>query len=102
VNGTRPSVPAKHDFRISAGKLTRSVMSTLRAVNPSQAATTFVPIQSIVNRSISPRRFFAVLVGIFAGLGLLLASLGIYGVISYMVTRQTQEIGVRMALGKLE
>jgi ABC-type antimicrobial peptide transport system permease subunit len=52
-----------------------------------------------VDHANSPRRFFAVLVGIFAGLGLFLASLGIYGVISYSVTRQTQEIGIRMALG---
>lgn len=79
--------------------LAPSVMSTLRAVNPSQAATTFVPLQSIVDRSISPRRFFATLVGMFALLGLVLAALGIYGVISYSVTRQTQEIGIRMALG---
>ena len=56
-------------------------------------------MQSIVDHAVSPRRFFVLLVGIFAGLGLLLASLGIYGVISYSVTRQTQEIGIRMALG---
>jgi len=79
--------------------LAPSVMSTLRSMNPGQPATTFRTLDSVVDHSTSPRRFFAVLVGIFAGLGLLLASLGIYGVISYTVTRQTQEIGVRMALG---
>jgi ABC-type antimicrobial peptide transport system permease subunit len=52
-----------------------------------------------VDHATSPRRFFVLLVGTFACLGLLLASLGIYGVISYSVTRQTQEIGIRMALG---
>ena len=52
-----------------------------------------------MDHATSPRRFFVLLVGIFAGLGLLLASLGIYGVISYSVTRQTQEIGIRMAVG---
>jgi predicted permease len=79
--------------------LASSLMRTLRAYNPEQPAAEFRPIRSIVDHAVSPRRFFAMLVGIFAGLGLLLASLGIYGVISYSVTRQTQEIGIRMALG---
>ncbi len=79
--------------------LTNSVMSTLRAMNPGQPATEFRPLRGLVDHAVSPRRFFVLLVGFFAGLGLLLAMLGIYGVISYSVTRQTQEIGIRMALG---
>ena len=53
----------------------------------------------LVNRANSPRRFLMLLVATVAGLGLLLAALGIYGVISYSVTWKTQEIGVRMGLG---
>jgi ABC-type antimicrobial peptide transport system permease subunit len=71
----------------------------LREANPKQTAAEFKPIQMLVDHANSPRRFFMMLVGTFAGLGLLLAALGIYGVISYSVTRQTQEIGIRMALG---
>lgn len=83
----------------SPDSLAMGVMKTLREVNPGQSATEFRPIQGLVDHATSPRRFFVLLVGVFAGLGLLLASLGIYGVISYSVTRQTQEIGIRMALG---
>jgi predicted permease len=72
---------------------------TLREIHPQQPVTDFRPLQHIVDRSVSPRRFFVTLVACFAGLGLILAALGIYGVISYMVTRQKQEIGIRMALG---
>jgi len=85
--------------RISPASLASSVMRVLREINSGQSASEFMPIQSLVDHSTSPRRFFALLVAVFAGLGLLLASLGIFGVISYSVTRQTREIGIKMALG---
>jgi predicted permease len=79
--------------------LAASVLHALRELNPKQPAAEFRPIRAIVDRAVSPRRFFMLLVAAFAGLGLVLATLGIYGVISYSVTRQTPEIGIRMALG---
>ncbi len=85
--------------KLPPAALARSVMLTVRRINPGQPATEFKSVQTLVDHATSPRRFFVVLVGVFAGLGLLLASLGIYGVISYSVTRQRPEIGVRMALG---
>jgi predicted permease len=79
--------------------LAASVLRRLRELNPKQPAAEFRPVQTIVDRAVSPRRFFMLLVAAFAGLGLLLAALGIYGVISYSVTQQAQAIGIRMALG---
>ena len=79
--------------------LAASVLHALRELSPNQPAAEFRTIRSIVDRAVSPRRFFMILVAAFAGLGLVLATLGIYGVISYSVTRQRPEIGIRMALG---
>jgi predicted permease len=85
--------------RVSPESVASSVLATLRSLNPAQPASEFRPLQSLVDHSVSPRRFFVLLVTIFAMLGVVLAALGIYGVISYSVTQKTQEIGVRMALG---
>jgi putative ABC transport system permease protein len=82
----------------SAG-LASSVRHAVQQVDPQQPVTGFRSLEEILGDSIALPRFRTVLLGMFAGLAALLAAMGLYGVMSYTVTQQTQEIGIRLALG---
>jgi ABC-type antimicrobial peptide transport system permease subunit len=70
----------------------------VRELDPS-VPPNFSTLAEVVSGSVQPRRFNLILVGLFAGTAVLLAMAGMYGVMAYSVTRRTNEIGVRMAVG---
>lgn len=82
-----------------ASRLALAVQKEIRALDPEQPVADVRTMQQVIARSIARPRFNTLLLAIFAGVALVLASVGLYGVMSYSATQRIHEVGIRMALG---
>ena len=82
-----------------AARFQTAIQKEIRAIDPEQPIADVRTMKEVVARSIARPRFNTLLLTIFAGVALVLASVGLYGVMNYSATQRTHEVGIRMALG---